>query len=84
MENTRGINAGEGIYNSPQTSTDGWKYSTPKLLEVMVAPKCNKADSDCYMRKPTDPPWVGPKAGKLLGLCEERRYFLGTNFLCER
>ena len=41
------------------------------LLVVMLTQDCNKADTDLYMRKPTDPTPVDPKAGKWLHLCEE-------------
>ena len=37
----------------------------------MNFPECNNVDIDFYMGKPTDPPLVDPKAGKLLGLCKE-------------
>ena len=55
-------------------------HSTLKLLEIMVFPECNKAGIDLCMRKPIDPPAVDPKAGKLLGICEEEDGTQGPTF----
>ena len=59
---------------------DGGRHSTKKFPEVMTTPECNKADIDWYGRKPTDPPLVDTKAGKLLGLCKEEDATLAPTF----
>ena len=61
----------EERHNLPKTSMDGSMHSIPKLLEVMAALECNKADTEWYVRKATNLPPVDPKAGKLLRFCEE-------------
>ena len=42
LDNTGGKMLQEKIHNSPETSTDGWMHSTPKLLEVTVFPSVMK------------------------------------------
>ena len=37
----------------------------------MDSPKCSYADSDLYVRMPTNPPLVDAKAETLLELCEK-------------
>ena len=55
-------------------------HSAPRLLEIMVTLMHNKGDIDLFGRKLQNPPLVGLKAGKLLGLCEEEETTLGPTF----
>ena len=50
----------------------------------MVFPKYNKADIDCYVRKPTGPPPVDPKAVNQLWLYEEEDVTWGPTLPNER
>ena len=44
----------EKKYNSHETAKGGWKHSTFRLLEVTEFPICNNADTDWYVRMPTN------------------------------
>ena len=51
-----------------------------RLLEGMDFPECNKGNIDWYVRMPTDPPLVVPKARKLPGQCDDGYVNLGLAF----
>ena len=40
----------EASHNSPDKFKDGWKHSTPRLLEEVDFPWWNNADIDLYIR----------------------------------
>ena len=46
----------------------------------MDFPECNKGDINWFVRMPTDPPLVDPKAGKLPGQCKKGDATLGLAF----
>ena len=70
----------EEINHSSETVRDGWTHSILRLLEVLDSPKCNKGAIDWYIRMPTDPHPVNPKAGKLHGQCKKEDATLGPAF----
>ena len=43
----------------------------PRFPEVVDFPRCNNADTDWYVRMPTDPPLFDSKVEMLLKLCKK-------------
>ena len=65
----------EEISTSPDMLKDGWKHSSPWLPEVVDFPRCNNADSDLYMRMPTDPSLTDQKLKCCLGFARKKISF---------
>ena len=62
------------------TSSDKSKDSTPILQQVMDSPRCNNADTDCYMRIATHLLLIDPKIEMPLELCKEENVTLASTF----
>ena len=53
-----------------------WKCSTPRLIEAVGFQRCNNADTDWYVRMPTDSPLVAPKSEMPFELCKDEEDIL--------
>ena len=70
---------GEEIYNLPESTKDGEKHSTPRFLGETYSQKCHNADTDWYMRMPTNSPPFKVKVEMLLKLCKDQDTILGPS-----
>ena len=46
----------EKIHNAPHMSKEGWKYLISRLPEIADFSRYNNADTNQYVRLPTDAP----------------------------